>query len=183
MAYISLPEDLPGIRGLMNYRPETALPLNQLVDVLLQKPSSLEKGERELIASYVSSLNKCKYCSNTHGAVAKHHLGDGAIVEQVKANNLAAVDVSARMKALLNIAGKVQRSGRAVTEKDIEKARKEGATDKELHDTVLIAASFCMFNRYVDGLGTSAPDDPEVYDQIGAYRAENGYQAPNNEIK
>jgi len=153
------------------------------VDALLQQPSSLTKGERELIGSYVSSLNECKYCSNTHGAVAKHHLGDGEVVEQVKANKLQEANISLKMKALLNIAGKVQRSGRYVTEEDIAKARREEATDKEIHDTVLIAAAFCMFNRYVDGLGTTAPDDPDVYDQIGAYRAENGYQAPNNDIK
>ncbi|HKK45550.1 MAG TPA: peroxidase-related enzyme [Balneolaceae bacterium] len=169
--------------GTYNYRPETALPLNKLVDALLQQPSSLTKGERELIGSYVSSLNECKYCSNTHGAVAKHHLGDGEVVEQVKANKLQEANISLKMKALLNIAGKVQRSGRYVTEEDIAKARREEATDKEIHDTVLIAAAFCMFNRYVDGLGTTAPDDPDVYDQIGAYRAENGYQAPNNDIK
>lgn len=182
MAYIDVPDDLPGIRGLMAYSPETALPLNKLVDALLQKPSSLSKGERELIASYVSSLNNCKYCSNTHGTVAKHHLGNGKIVQQVWENPEKA-DVSLKMKALLRIAGKVQRSGRDVTEEDIENARNAGADDKEIHDSVLIAAAFCMFNRYVDGLGTSAPDDPEIYDQIGAHRAQNGYQAPNNEIK
>lgn len=182
MAYIDVPEDLPGIRGLMAFSPETALPLNKLVDALLQQPSTLSKGERELIASYVSSLNKCKYCSNTHGAVAKHHLGDGEIVKQVWKNPDKA-GVSPKMKALLRIAGKVQRSGRDVSKEDIENARSEGADDNEIHDTVLIAAAFCMFNRYVDGLGTSAPDDPEIYDQIGAHRAQNGYQAPNNEIK
>lgn len=181
MAYIELPEGQPGIRGLMTFRPETALPLNKLVDALLQQPNSLTKGERELIASYVSHLNECKYCSNTHGAVAKHHLGDGELVKQVHADPEKA-DVSPKLKALLNIAGKVQQSGRHVTEQDIEHARNRCADDREIHDTVLIAAAFCMFNRYVDGLGTSAPDDPEIYDQIGAYRAENGYQAPNNKL-
>lgn len=182
MAYINLPDDLPGIRGLMAFRPETALPLNKLVDALLQQPSTMSKGERELIASYVSSLNECKYCANTHGAVAKHHLGDGELVKQVQ-TNLEEADISPKLRALLNIAGKVQQSGHRVTEEDIEKARHEGADDKEIHDTVLIAAAFCMFNRYVDGLDTSAPDDPEIYDQIGAHRAKNGYQAPNNELK
>lgn len=182
MAYIELPEEQPGIRGLMTFRPETARPLNKLVDALLQKPSSLTQGERELIASYVSSLNDCTYCANTHGAVAKHHLGDGELVTQVQTNPEAA-DVSPKLKALLNIAGKVQESGQDVTEEDIARARREGAGDREIHDTVLIAAAFCMFNRYVDGLGTTAPDDPDVYDQIGAYRAQHGYQAPNNELQ
>lgn len=182
MAHIQLPENMPGIRSLMTFRPETAKPLNALVDVLLQEENSLTKGERELIASYVSSLNECKYCANTHGAIAKHHLGDGNIVKQVQADPEKA-DVSPKMKALLKISAQVQKSGREVTEQHINNAKNEGATDIEIHDTVLITAAFCMFNRYVDGLGTSAPDDPEIYDQIGAYRAKHGYQAPNNQLK
>lgn len=181
MAYIKLQADMPGIRGLMAFRPETAHPLNNLVEVLLQGPSTLTKGERELIATYVSSLNRCKFCASTHGAIAKHHLGDGTVVERV-ANDPEEAPISNKLKALMKIAARVQIGGSAVREEDIEVARKAGASDLELHDTVLIAAAFCMFNRYVDGLGTSAPDDPGIYDQIGAHRAANGYLAPNNEL-
>jgi len=179
MAYIKVPEGMPGIRGLMAYRPETAKPLNDLVEVLLQSPSTLSKGERELIAAYVSNLNDCEFCAGTHGAIAKHHFKDSNPVDEVLSNPESS-SVSPKMKTLLRIAKKVQQSGSAVTENDIESARKEGATDDELHDTVLIAAAFCMFNRYVDGLGTKTPDNPEIYDQIGEYRAKHGYLAPNN---
>jgi uncharacterized peroxidase-related enzyme len=182
MAHIPVPEGMPGIRGLMAFRPETALPLNQLVEVLLQGPSTLSKGERELIATYVSSRNRCAYCAAAHGAIAKAHLGDGDVVRQVAADPEAA-PVSAKLKALLRIAGKVQEGGRRVSEADVAAARAEGATDVEIHDTVLIAAAFCMYNRYVDGLATWAPDDEALYDRIGAYRAEHGYLAPNNPLK
>lgn len=182
MAYIKLNNDAPGIRGLMLYRPETAEPLNQLAEVLLQGPSTLSKGERELIATYVSSLNECTFCASTHGAIAKHHLNDGDLVAQVKKDPKNA-SISTKLKALLQIAGKVQQSGQDVTRQDIDKARQEGADDKEIHDTVLIGAAFCMYNRYVDGLGTRAPEDENIYDQIGAYRAKVGYLAPNNTLK
>jgi hypothetical protein len=69
----------------------------------------------------------------------------------------------------------VQKGGKFVTESDIAAARKQGATDLEIHDTVLIAAAFCMFNRYVDGLGATMPDDPAFYDIIGRQRAQEGY--------
>ena len=176
MAHIPVPEDQPGIRGLMSFRPETALPLNQLVEVLLQGPSPLSKGERELIATYVSSLNQCKYCSSIHGAIAKAHLEDGDVVARVKADPETA-PVSDKLKALLRIAEKVQMGGRRVTSEDVAAARAAGATDVEIHDAVLIAAAFCMFNRYVDGLATWAPDDPELYDQMGEHRAAMGYLA------
>ncbi|MDO6429625.1 peroxidase-related enzyme [Flavitalea sp. BT771] len=177
MSYIALPEGFPGIRSLFMYSPATAKPLNDLVQTLLHDPatSTLTPGERELIAAYTSSLNECKYCANAHGAIAKYQLnGDGELVKGV-VKDPATADISPKLKTLMNIAAKVQQSGRNVMPEDIDAARKEGATDKEIHDAVLIAATFCLFNRYVDGLGTWAPDDPAIYDAIGKQRASEGY--------
>jgi len=159
------------------FRPETAKPMNELVDVLLRGPSTLSPGERELIATYVSAENDCRYCQTIHGAIAAHHLGgDEEIVRRVK-QDFEQAEVSEKLKALLHIAGKVQVGGKSVTPEDIERARRQGATDLEIHDTVLIAAMFCMCNRYVDGLATWAPDDPEFYRQRAALVATNGYTA------
>ncbi|MET0553132.1 MAG: peroxidase-related enzyme [Vicinamibacteria bacterium] len=177
MAHIQVPDGLPGIRGLMAFRPEAAKPLNELADVLLHGPGTLSPGERELIATYVSARNDCRYCQTIHGAVAAHHLGgDESLVQDVKSAPEKAA-VSAKLKALLAIAGKVAEGGRHVEPADVERARREGATDLEIHDTVLIAAAFCLFNRYVDGLATWAPDDPEFYRRRAAMLAEHGYAA------
>ena len=151
MAHVVLNNDEPGIRGLFRFRPETAGPLNALVEVLLRGPSTLSRGERELIAAYVSSLNECRYCYSAHAAYAAAQLPEGmALVEQVR-TDLAGAPVSGKLAALLNIAAAVQIGGLHVTEELIAKAQREGADDLEIHDTVLIAAAFCMFNRYVDG--------------------------------
>jgi uncharacterized peroxidase-related enzyme len=185
MPHISLPSGYPGIRSLFMYSPATAAPLNDLVQTLLHDrgTSTLTPGERELIAAFTSSRNDCKYCANTHGAIAKYQLdGDGDLVEQVR-RDPATAEISDKMKALLAIAGKVQQSGKKVAQDDIAAAREKGATDKEIHDTVLIAAAFCMFNRYVDGLATWAPDDPAVYDAIGRQRATEGYKTPPFVVK
>jgi uncharacterized peroxidase-related enzyme len=177
MPHIQLPEGLPGILGPMVYRPETAKPLNELADILLRGPSTLSPGERELIATYVSSRNECFFCQTVHGAVAAHHLdGNEQLVLDVK-RDVEGAGVSDKLKTLLAIAGKVQRGGKHVLPEDIERARKQGATDLEIHDTVLIAAAFCMYNRYVDGLATWAPNDPEAYRQQGARLAQEGYGA------
>ena len=85
--------------------------------------------------------------------------------------------ISDKLKALLVIAGKTAESGRAVTVDDVARARRHGATDLEIHDTVLIAAVFCMCNRYVDGLATWMPEDPEFYRQRAATVAQYGYAA------
>ena len=174
MPHITLPPDLPGIRGPMAFRPETAKPLNELVDVLLRGPHTLSPGERELIATYVSSENDCRYCQTIHGAIAAHHLKNEPLVVEVKVDPQRAA-VSDKMKALLTIAGHVAKGGKHVTSDDIARTRAQGATDLEIHDTVLIAAVFCMCNRYVDGLATWAPDDAEFYRRRAAIVAEHGY--------
>lgn len=176
MPHIDLP-DLPGIRALMTYRPETSKPLNELVEVLLRGPSTLARGERELIAAFVSSRNGCDYCCSIHGAAAAQQLQGGENLVECTISDLAGAAVSDKLKALLTIAGRVQSGGKNVAEEDVAKARECGATDLEIHDTVLIAAAFCMFNRYVDGLATFTPSDPQFYRERGALLVEKGYDA------
>jgi uncharacterized peroxidase-related enzyme len=175
MPHIQLPEGLQGIRGPMAFRPETAKPLNELAETLLHASNSLPPGDRELIATYVSYLNDCYFCQTVHGAIAAAHLdGDEDLVKRVKADFQHA-DISAKLKALLVIASKVQRGGKHVTAADVEEARRAGATDIEIHDTVLIAAAFCMYNRYVDGLATWQPRDEALYRERGKKTARDGY--------
>jgi uncharacterized peroxidase-related enzyme len=176
MPYINLSEQLPGIRGLMHFRPSTAQPLNDLAEILLRSDEGLSKVEREFIATYVSYLNDCTFCQNIHGAVVQYYCQDeGQLIQQIKTDFLSA-NISEKMKVLLKIAKSVQLGGKQVTPTDIESAKVLGASDLEIHDTVLIAAAFCMFNRYVDGLGTFAPDDPEMYRQRAKIIAEKtGY--------
>jgi uncharacterized peroxidase-related enzyme len=177
MPHIALPEGIPGIASGFAYRPDTAKPMRELAHILLHEPHSLTPGERELIATYVSSRNCTYFCAASHGAAAASHLGDSAIVEAVKTDFLTA-PVSAKLKALLAIAGKVQQDGKLVTSADVDAARREGATDLEIHDTVLIAAAFSMYNRYVDGLATWQPENTEMYAQMGARLAAQGYRTP-----
>lgn len=175
MPHIHLPEHLPGFRSTMAFRPETARPLNDLVEVLLRGPNTLSPGARELIATYVSYLNDCYYCQTIHGAIAAASLdNDEELIARVKADFQHA-SISEKLKALLVIAGKIQKGGKHVTADDVAQARSEGATDLEIHDTVLIAAAFCMYNRYVDGLATQRPRDEAMYRERGKQVARLGY--------
>jgi len=176
MAHIDLQNDLPGIRGPMQYSPATARPLNELAEVLLRDDdNSLSRGERELIGTYVSYLNDCFFCQNVHGALAGYYLQcDIPAIDAIK-KDYATTELSGKMKALLAIAALVQQSGKAVTKEAIDNAKAQGATDKEIHDAVLIAAAFCMYNRYVDGLATWAPQDRQFYVERAPRRAAEGY--------
>jgi uncharacterized peroxidase-related enzyme len=178
MAHIDLGNAIPGIRGLFEYRADTGALLSDLGEALLRADSTLPRGERELIAAYVSHLNGCRYCTGAHGACAAAQLPGGfAQVESALATP-AEAPVPGKLRALLGIAARVQDSGRSVTEEDIAAARAEGATDREIHDTVLIAAAFCMLNRYVDGLAALTPEDPAFYRATGQRLAEHGYAQP-----
>ncbi len=176
MAHIDLNNDLPGIRGLMLYRPETAKPLNELAEILLRdNNNTLTRGERELIGAYVSSLNDCFFCQNVHGALAGHYLQCDMHQVDAISNDFISAPITEKMKSLLSIAGAVQQGGKNVTPDQVNQAKTHGATDREIHDTVLIAAAFCMFNRYVDGLGTWAPEDRQFYINRAPQRAAEGY--------
>jgi len=174
MPYIPLEDHLPGITGLLEYRKDTAQPIRELTQFLLRGPSTLTEGERELIATVVSNGNKCRFCTTAHTAAADLLLGETETSKKVK-ENIDTAPVSEKMKALLTIASMVRESGKSVTPEAIEKAKAEGATDIEIHDTVLIAALFCLYNRYVDGLAAVTPTDPSFYHGLGIRLKDHGY--------
>jgi uncharacterized peroxidase-related enzyme len=173
--HIELPEGLPGIASAFAFRPETAKPLRALAEVLLRGPSSLTSAERETIAAFVSARNDCFFCYASHRAAAANHPGGSYELVDAVRSDYRSASVSPKLKALLTIAAKVQEGGRRVTAEDVAGARAEGATDLEIHDTVLIAAAFCMYNRYVDGLATYTPADAGAYDEMGIRMANQGY--------
>jgi len=174
MPYIPLEDHLPGITGLLEYSKETAAPIRELTQVLLRGPSTLTEGERELIATVVSHRNECKFCTAAHTAAADVLLGEEDTTRKVK-DNIATAPLSDKMKALLTIAGQVQKGGKYVEDGTVKEAKDAGATDLEIHDTVLIAALFCLYNRYVDGLSTVTPTDNSFYDALGLRLKNNGY--------
>jgi uncharacterized peroxidase-related enzyme len=175
--HISVPEKLPGILGLLAFKPETAATIGAFTQQLLRGPSSLTPGEREMIAAVVSRRNECQFCAMAHTAAAEQVTGDPDLVDAV-IRDPASAPVSEKMRALLAVAAKVQSSGLDVTDGDIAAVRAAGASDEDLHDAVLVAAAFCMFNRYVDGLAANTPTDPAIYEIIGRELANNGYRAP-----
>ncbi|RST23213.1 alkylhydroperoxidase [Streptomyces sp. WAC04770] len=177
MPHIALTNDLPGIIGLMAHRPDTGGPLGDLANALLRAPSSLAPGERELIAAYVSRLNGTEFCASSHGAFAAAQLTDGQVVVRDVLADPATAPVSGRLRALLAVAAEVRSAARPVSDKAIAAARAEGADDTDLHDTVLIAAAFCMYNRYVSCLSTELPRGEEYYEQATRQILAHGYRA------
>jgi uncharacterized peroxidase-related enzyme len=174
LPHIPLPSHLPGITGLLEYRQDTAAPIRELTQLLLRGDSTLSRGERELIATVVSYANGCSFCTTAHTAAADLLLGESHTCEMVK-KDIDTSPVSSKMKTLLKIAKAVQKSGKEVTPEAIADAKEAGATDEEIHDTVLIAALFCLYNRYVDGLASVTPTNPEFYSYLGERIVNHGY--------
>jgi uncharacterized peroxidase-related enzyme len=174
MPYIPLESHLPGITGLLEYRKDSGQPIRELTQILMRGDSTLTEAERELIATVVSTGNQCTFCSTAHTAAADFLIGENETSKKVK-QDIATAPVSNKMKALLTIASLTRESGKSVTAEAIEKAKAEGATDIEIHDTVLIAALFCLYNRYVDGLATALPADSNYYNVLAERLVNHGY--------
>ena len=179
MSFIKLKDKLPGIVGLIFYKRSTARGVGHLGQAALRGPSPLTVAERELIAAYVSSLNECDFCADSHGAIVNEILKDNGNTVRCAISNTASANISPRMRALLNIAGKVQKSGRLVTREDLQTARDLGASDEAIHDSVYVAAAFCFFNRYVDGLKTVPMKAKEDYIEPARMLIKFGYRYPN----
>lgn len=177
MPYIETKNSTVGIRGLMEFKSSTGIPLAQLAQSLLAGPSPLSRFERELIGSYVCAKNKCEFCSNSHFAIAEALSSpeERQALQAVKNGDILNSSLSKKMQVLLKIAGLVQESGRLMNSRLAQEARDQGASDEEIHDAVLIAAAFAMYNRYVDGLGALLPENPNLYHEVGQVIAEQGY--------
>ncbi|AYL97614.1 carboxymuconolactone decarboxylase family protein [Mucilaginibacter celer] len=174
MPHIPLESHLPGITGLLEYNKVTAQPIRDLTQILLRGPSTLSEFDRELIATIVSHGNQCKFCTTAHTAAADLLAGEAETSQKIK-EDIETAPVSEKMKALLTIAKLTGQSGRNVTPTHIERAKAAGATDIEIHDTVLIAALFSLYNRYVDGMGTALPDNPAYYNVLAERLVNHGY--------
>ena len=179
MPHIPLDEKLPGITGILNYRLDVALPIRELTQILLRGESTLTEAERELIATVVSHGNECRFCTAAHTAAANAFLGENETSEKVK-HDLAHAPVTSKMKALLTIAKAVQVNGRNVTPDMVGLAKQEGATDREIYDTVAIAALFSLYNRLVDGLASVTPAEPAFYDRLAGILKDKGYLPSEN---
>lgn len=175
--HVPVHEHLPGITGLLEYRLETGKPIRELTQILLRGPSTLGEADRELIATVVSHGNRCRFCTAAHTAAAALLMGESDTVEAVK-RDLETAPVSEKLRALLRIASRVREGGRSVSDADVAAAREHAATDLEIHDTVLIAALFCLYNRYVDGLATVTPEDPAFYERLADRIVNRGYVRP-----
>lgn len=178
MAHIEITHDLPGISGLFAQRPDTAGVLSDLAETLLRSGRSpLSRGERELIAAYVSHLNRTAFCAGSHGAFAAAQLEGGAELVASVLDDPDAAAITPLLRSLLEVAAEVRAEAAPVSDEAIAAARAEGATDAHIHDTVLIAAAFAMFNRYVNGLATEVPSDPAFYGVAAELIVQHGYGA------
>lgn len=181
MPHIDVEKDVPGIRSLVLFRPESGQHLYALAQALLRGESPIAVADRELIAAYVSSLNDCNFCMNSHAAAAKCLYDEDETIVDDLLRNKSSAQLSPRLKALLNIAAKIRVGGSEVSTQDIAIARDAGADDREIHDAVLIAVVFCLFNRYVDGLASFTPSDPKAYEAMGQRMAAYGYLFPKKQ--
>lgn len=177
MAFITLDNTLQGMRQLLAYKPIIAGPMLALMEGVMRSNDGLSLGERELIASYISYLNDCRHCQIIHGEIAQCLLNDDDFIMDTLRSNFKELKLNPRINAILNIVKCIHLGGKHVGASQIDAAKKIGITEMEIHDTVLISSMFCMFNRYIDGLGLESTDTELSFKQRAKQIAENGYSS------
>ena len=113
---------------------------------LVQNAENLSKLEIEMIATVVSAQNRCFYCITVHGNGVRALSGD-PILGEMMVMNYRAAKLSKRQRAMLDFAVKMTVESWAVEEKDREKLRRAGFTDRDIWDIASVAAFYNMTNR------------------------------------
>ena len=170
----------------MRLTPALGVHLRGLADAVLVNDfpgATLQRHQREMLATAVSAANDCFFCMDSHGAFA------GALLEREEATDLEPVidllktgssdGLDDKMRALLHIARTVQHAPLRLTEAEVAIAIDAGATDADVQLAVLIASAFSMYNRLVDGFRAKTPPTAEAYQARAAEIAEHGYSAPS----
>ena len=167
----SLPNDA-SVRHALQINSRAGELLCRFHEELLRGESPLTAMERELIAAYVSGLNRCNFCRGTHEATAQlFGVPEGFVERLIHDETLG--DVSDRLRPLLLYARKLTLDQHSITSADAEKVYEVGWPERALHDTILIAATFNFMNRFVHGHGIEG--DPELHSERGRYLYEHGY--------
>jgi uncharacterized peroxidase-related enzyme len=177
--------DVPGILAAIRLTPGLGVHLRGLADELLVNDfpgATIQRHEREMLATAVSAANDCFYCMDSHGAFASALLErNGAaeltpVIDVIKHGSSDGLD--AKMRALLHISRTLQKTPRGLTDADITAAQAAGASDADVQLAVLIASAFSMYNRMVEGFRAKTAPTAEAYRARAAEIAEHGYSSP-----
>jgi uncharacterized peroxidase-related enzyme len=178
-------DGLPGVPGIsvaLQLTPALGLHLRGLADELLVNEfagATLQRHEREMLATATSAANDCFFCMDSHGAFATALLERDGLAERSGLIDVLKQGLSdgfdPKMQALLHIARTVRGTALDLRSEDVAVAKAAGATDQDVQLAVLIAAAFCMFNRMVDGFRAMTPPSAEAYRERAGQIAEYGY--------
>lgn len=171
MLFNSLTES-GGVREALCLNEEAGRLLTAYHQLLLRGESPLTVAERELVAAYVSGLNQCRYCYETHRETAENFgVSEGLIASLVADPELE--DAPERLRPLLRYARKLTLDQTGMEPEDAEAVREAGWDERALHDLILVAAMFNFMNRFVHGHGIHA--GPQQWKASGRFLFERGY--------
>lgn len=154
--------------------PEFARPLHEFAQQLMRGSSPFTEGERELLAAYVSRLNRCAFCEAAHTEVAVKYGYDPRLIQQLDLD-LADADIAERLKPVFRYARKLTLLPGQVDEADVTAIYKAGWDDTAVTHAALVCAFFSFMNRWVDGLGIEA--DAAIVKIAGEMLHKRGYAA------
>ena len=149
---------VPNVFLCLAHRPDEFRAFFDYHDALMDKPSGLTKGEREMIVVATSSINQCNYCVVAHGAILRIREKNPYIADQV-ANNYRKADITEKQKAMLDFAVKVSQCAHEINDKDYQTLYEYGFTNDDIWDIGAISAFFALSNRIANMSNMRANDE------------------------
>ena len=147
----SLPEQ-PHLADVLKRFGRGIWPLCEFHDVVLRGESEWSVAERELMAAFVSGLNACQFCHDTHRIVAELHGIDAGVLETL-VTDTAHASVSPPLAAVLAYLRKLTQTPSRMTDADARAVFNAGVSEQALYDAITICALFNFMNRIVEGCG------------------------------
>jgi len=179
MSFLSYSRNFQGVGDIFMHDPARYLPFVQLLDNVMSAESELSKAQREMIALYVSRLNDCHYCVDSHSGVLAGLETDADLVHSLA--NRSTEHLDDRLRAVFTFAHKLALEPGSLSEADIDAVRSAGWSDQTIEDTMCVVATFAFLNRLVDGFGIVGSDDH--FQQVGGMVSQQGYQPLLNMIR
>jgi len=150
-------------------------PLDKSSQNIMRGKSSFSPAQKEVFAAFVSGLNACSFCYGSHAAVAKNF---GVSQETIEAlvEDIDSAPVASNEKPLFQYLKKLTLSPSKLIQEDADKIFREGWSEQDLQDLILIGCLFNFYNRLLDGHGIKG--NQAIY-QFGAdHLHKNGYGVP-----
>lgn len=157
--------DIPGILKCFATHPPLLRHMMALSESLIFSDGHLTRRHKEMIATLISTRNRCPYCADSHGYFLRVHGGSAESLRAIQESRLDSPALTSPEQALLAFAAKINEGSAEIRPSDIESLRTHGWTNSQIAEAIHVASLFATFNRVANAFGLASQDLLALYEQ------------------